>query len=382
MKDLYEILEVERTATQEEIKINYRKLAKKYHPDLNGGDLEAQEKFKEISAAYEVLGDESKRQMYDTYGTTDGNYNAGAGGFEDIFSDIFNNFGDFFGGGYGSQRQRSYAQNGDDARVDVTVKLSETLGAKEVNFSYNRIVNCETCNGTGAKNPKDVETCPKCNGRGRVRKVSQTMFGMMQTEVECQECHGKGKIIKEPCEKCSGKGRYRKKVNKTFTIKQGIKDGNIINLGPYGDEGINGGQNGNLYLVVHVVNDSIFDIRDYDLITEFNITFVDAALGAIKTIKDIENNDVEIKIPEATQNDYILKVDGKGLYRYDSKYRGDMYVVIKVKTPTKLSSKQRKLLEDFYADGEKEDPPPARKPKFRLKYLFIKIKNYIRNLLR
>lgn len=382
MKDLYEILEVDRNATQEEIKINYRRLAKKYHPDLNGGDLEAQEKFKEVSAAYEVLGDESKRQMYDNYGTTDGSFSQGAGGFEDIFSDIFNNFGDFFGGGFGSTSQRNYARAGNDARVDVTIKLSETMSEKEVEFSYNRIVNCDECDGSGAKSSSHVETCSNCNGRGRVRKVSQTMFGMVQTEVECPHCHGKGKIIKEPCDKCSGKGRYRKKVNKKFTIKQGIKDGNIINMGPYGDEGVNGGQSGNLYLVVHVVNDTIFDIRENDLITEFNITFVDASLGAVKQIKDIEGNDVYIEIPEGTQNDYVITVPNKGLYRYDSKYRGDMYVVIKVKTPTKLTAKQKKLLEEFYGDGEKEDPPPARKPKFKLKYFFKKILNYIKNILR
>lgn len=382
MRDLYEILEVDNTATQEEIKMNYRRLAKKYHPDLNGGDHDAQEKFKEISAAYEVLGDESKRQMYDRYGTTDGNYSAGAGGFEDIFSEIFNNFGDFFGGGFGSTGQRNYARTGDDARVDVTIKLSETISEKEIDFSYNRIVNCEVCDGTGAKNPDDVETCSHCNGRGRVRKVSQTMFGMVQSEVECPHCKGKGKIIKEPCEKCSGHGRYRKKENKNFTVKQGIKDGNIINMGPYGDEGINGGQAGNLYLVFHVINDTVFDVQGNDLVCEFNITFVDAALGAIKQIKDIEGNYIDIEIPEGTQNDYVLKISNKGLYQYDSKSRGDMYVVIKVKTPTKLSHKQRKLLEEFYGDGEKEDPHPAKKPKFRMKYIFQKIKNKIRNMMR
>lgn len=381
MRDLYEVLEVERTASQEEIKISYRKLAKKYHPDLNGGDLEAQEKFKEISAAYEVLGDESKRRMYDNYGTTDGSGGFSGGGFEDIFSDIFNNFGDFFGGGFSYGRARSNAQDGNDARVDITVKLSETLQDNEVSFTYNRIVNCDECDGSGAENPEDVDVCPECNGRGRVFSTRQTMFGMVQTEGECSRCHGKGKVIKNPCNKCKGNGRLKEKAEKTVTIKKGIQDGNIINVGPFGDEGINGGRDGNLYLVVHVINDTNFEIDGYDIITEYNVTFVDAALGANKKIKNIDGEFEVIEIPEGTQNDYVIKINNKGLYRYDSDYRGDMYVVIKVKTPTKLTDKQRELLEEFY-DDDNDEPRPARPRGYKLKYWFSKLKNKITNWLR
>lgn len=381
MRDLYEVLEVERTASQEEIKTSYRRLAKKYHPDLNDGDLDAQEKFKEVSAAYEVLGDESKRRMYDNYGTTDGSGGFSGGGFEDIFSDIFNNFGDFFGGGFSYGRARSNAQDGNDARVDLTVKLSETLQDNEVSFTYNRIVNCDECEGSGAESTEDVEVCPECNGRGRVFSTRQTMFGMVQTEGECPRCHGKGKIIKNPCKKCKGNGRLKKKVDKTVTIKRGIQDGNIINVGPYGDEGVNGGRDGNLYLVVHVINDTNFEVDNYDVITEYDTTFVDAALGANKKIKNIDGEIETIEIPEGTQNDYVIKINGKGLYRYDSDYRGDMYIVIKVKTPTKLTDKQREILEEFY-DDDNDEPRPVRRKGYKIKYWFSKIKNKIKNWLR
>lgn len=381
MRDLYEVLEVERTASQEEIKTSYRRLAKKYHPDLNDGDLEAQEKFKEVSAAYEVLGDESKRRMYDNYGTTDGSGGFSGGGFEDIFSDIFNNFGDFFGDGFSYGRTRSNAQDGNDARVDITVKLSETLQDKEVSFTYNRIVNCDECDGSGAESSKDVEVCPECNGSGRVFSTRQTMFGMVQTEGECPKCHGKGKVIKNPCKKCKGNGRLKKKVEKTVTIKRGIQDGNIINVGPFGDEGINGGRDGNLYLVIHVINDTNFEIDNYDVITEYDTTFVDAALGANKKINNIDGEIETIEIPEGTQNDYVIKINSKGLYRYDSDYRGDMYIVIKVKTPTKLTDKQRELLEEFYVD-DNDEPRPARPRGYKLKYWFSKLKNKIKNSMR
>ncbi|MCI5675755.1 MAG: J domain-containing protein [Ezakiella sp.] len=378
MRDLYEILEVNRDATQDEIKSNYRKLAKKYHPDLNGGDEEAQEKFKEISAAYEVLSDPEKRAMYDNYGSTDVNMGSNMG-FEDIFGDIFGNFGfgDFFGGS--SRRARDNRVNGKDIRVDITINLSETLNDIKKEFSYNRVVKCDSCGGSGAKSEHDVKTCPTCKGSGRVRKVQQSLFGMVETETTCSTCGGKGQIIENPCEKCSGKGRVKIKETRKVTIKRGIKDANMLNLGPYGDEGLNGGTNGNLYLFVNVNNDILYEVRDNDLIKEYKITFPEAALGFKRDYETLDGVE-EIVINPGTQNDHVIKIKNRGLYRYGSDARGDIYLVIKVVTPTNLSEKQKELLREFDENVELNEPPPLHGIKNKIKLFWSNMKNKIKNI--
>ena len=214
MKNLYEVLEVEETASIDEIKKSYRRLAKKYHPDLNPDDPESAEKFKEVTAAYEVLSNQEKRTMYDNYGTTDAQ--AGGGfGYDDIFSDLF---GDIFGGmgfgGFSSNRAASNQKPGQDRMTYIDFDLKDTLTEQSVEIEYERVENCEKCHGTGAKSEDDVEVCKTCHGRGRVRQVKQTLFGQMQTDTVCPDCNGTGKVVKEKCEECAGSGRKSKKIKK------------------------------------------------------------------------------------------------------------------------------------------------------------------------
>lgn len=366
MKDLYEILEVDRNATADEIKQSYRRLAKKYHPDLNPGDHEAQEKFKEISSAYEVLGNEEKRRLYDTYGTTDTNAQF-SGGFEDIFGDIFDIFG-----GTSSRRNAKAPRPGDDIRVDLTINLEDTLKDYEVEIDFEREVKCSSCNGTGAKDETKVKKCSNCNGTGTVYTVKNSFFGQVRTQHECGACRGKGVIIEEPCKHCHGTGRIKERVKKIITIPRGIQDGNYFSIGNIGNDGYNNGPRGEVYIVVNVLNKTGFKIENYNLIKYLEISFPEAALGNKRKIKTLDDT-VEVVIPEGTQYDDVLKIPNKGLYRYNSNSRGDLYIVFKIKTPTKMTSKQRELLKDFTEGENLEEPPPV-------KSIINKIKFFIRRL--
>lgn len=353
---MYEVLEVSRDATKDEIKASYRRLAKKYHPDLNGGDLESQEIFKEITAAYEVLGDEEKRQRYDRYGTTDFSGQGVTMDFEDIFGDIF----DIFTGGVGFRgARRSTASHGEDRRVDIHLDLIDTLEDTEKTISYKRVVTCDYCDGSGAKHSDAIRTCGNCHGSGRVRTVRQTLFGTMQQESICPECHGKGKVVTDPCDRCDGHGRRVKEEERSITLKRGLKDGNILKLGPYGDEGTGGGSNGELYAVIHVNPHPGYSIEGNDLIYSYEISFPEAALGAEKVFETLDSKET-IVIPEGTQHGDVIKISKKGLYQYNSHSRGDLFLICNVKTPTKLTKRQRELLMEFEGDDESTQPPPLR----------------------
>lgn len=379
MKNLYEVLEVEETASIDEIKKSYRRLAKKYHPDLNPDDPESAEKFKEVTAAYEVLSNQEKRTMYDNYGTTDAQ--AGGGfGYDDIFSDLF---GDIFGGmgfgGFSSNRAASNQKPGQDRMTYIDFDLKDTLTEQSVEIEYERVENCEKCHGTGAKSEDDVEVCKTCHGRGRVRQVKQTLFGQMQTDTVCPDCNGTGKVVKEKCEECAGSGRKSKKIKKTVKIPKGVTDGVVLNLGAHGDEGVNGGRRGNLYVEIHVRNPYGYEIQDTNLVKEYKISFSEAALGTRKKFETLDGEE-EIVIPEGTQNGDYITISKKGLYKYNSNTRGDIYLVFKVVTPTNLSKRQKEILRELDEENELNDPPPFSGIREKFKNIYFKIKNVIRRM--
>ncbi|MFR9278516.1 MAG: molecular chaperone DnaJ [Ezakiella coagulans] len=379
MKNLYEVLEVEETASIDEIKKSYRRLAKKYHPDLNPDDPESAEKFKEVTAAYEVLSNQEKRTMYDNYGTTDAQ--AGGGfGYDDIFSDLF---GDIFGGmgfgGFSSNRAASNQKPGQDRMTYIDFDLKDTLTEQSVDIEYERVENCEKCHGTGAKSEDDVEVCKTCHGRGRVRQVKQTLFGQMQTDTVCPDCNGTGKVVKEKCEECAGSGRKSKKIKKTVKIPKGVTDGVVLNLGAHGDEGVNGGRRGNLYAEIHVSNPYGYEIQDTNLVKEYKISFSEAALGTRKKFETLDGEE-EIVIPEGTQNGDYITISKKGLYKYNSNTRGDIYLVFKVVTPTNLSKRQKEILRELDEENELNDPPPFSGIREKFKNIYFKIKNVIRRM--
>ncbi len=379
MKNLYEVLEVEETASIDEIKKSYRRLAKKYHPDLNPDDPESAEKFKEVTAAYEVLSNQEKRTMYDNYGTTDAQ--AGGGfGYDDIFSDLF---GDIFGGmgfgGFSSNRAASNQKAGQDRMTYIDFDLKDTLTEQSVEIEYERVENCEKCHGTGAKSEDNVEVCKTCHGRGRVRQVKQTLFGQMQTDTVCPDCNGTGKVVKEKCEECAGSGRKSKKIKKTVKIPKGVTDGVVLNLGAHGDEGVNGGRRGNLYAEIHVRNPYGYEIQDTNLVKEYKISFSEAALGTRKKFETLDGEE-EIVIPEGTQNGDYITISKKGLYKYNSNTRGDIYLVFKVVTPTNLSKRQKEILRELDEENELNDPPPFSGIREKFKNIYFKIKNVIRRM--
>lgn len=351
-RDFYEVLGVDKSVSEDDLKKAYRKLAKKYHPDLNPGDKEAEQKFKEVNEAYEVLSDKEKRERYDRFGHAgvDPSYGAGAaggyGGYSTVdFGDIGDIFGSFFGGG--SPRRRSNAVHGNDINVRLTIDFKEAVFgcSKTVTFTRNEV--CSDCNGSGAAKGTSPQTCPTCNGQGRVKSVSQTVFGAISTERTCPACNGTGKIIKEVCKKCGGRGLERKSVSITVNIPAGINNGQTISLRGEGDRGIRGGSNGDLNITVAVRPHELFTRRDADLFCNVYVTFSQACLGTTVEVPTIDGKAESLRIPEGTQSGTQFTVKGKGAYYLRSKSRGNMYVNVIVEIPKKLSSKQKEALKAF-----------------------------------
>lgn len=350
-KDYYEILGVPRTATKDEIKKAYRELAKKYHPDLNPNNKkEAEEKFKEISEAYEVLMDDDKRQKYDQYGEEGIKF--GSQGFdwnnfthfEDI-SDLFNQFFRGFGGFY---EEDSGA--GKDIGIAVNITLKDAYTGVEKDISYTRTKSCDACNGTGAKDGK-TKTCPLCKGTGKIRK--QTVQGFMQyvTVQQCHVCGGKGYIIEEKCKKCNGTGKINVAEKLSVKIPKGIQDGSRLRIADKGEMGRT--QSGDLYVIVHILPDPKFQRDDDDLHTVKKISFVKAALGdelEIETFDGIER----LKIPAGTQPGAVFKLRGKGMPRIRHMGNGDIFVHIEIEIPTSLTSRQKELLAEFEGESNKK----------------------------
>lgn len=347
-RDYYEVLGVEKTASADEMKKAYRKLAKQYHPDLHPGDKEAEEKFKELSEAYEVLSDPQKKANYDQFGH-DGpqGFGGGAGGFGGFggFDDIGDIFGSFFGGGRSSAR-RNGPVRGRDIEVVEVISFEEAAFGVTREIKYSHIENCPDCGGSGAKKGTSPETCSNCGGSGQVRSVQRTPFGQFQTTQPCSVCGGSGKIIKEKCSTCDGKGKVRRKVTETVNIPAGIDDGQTISVGGKGDAGSRGGASGDLYVTIHIRPHNIFERQGTSVLCSVPITFVQAALGGEIDVPTIHGK-VKMTIPEGTQPGTEFRLKGKGIPSLRTKVNGDQYVTIIVEVPKNLTSEQKDTLEKF-----------------------------------
>lgn len=373
-RDYYEVLGVDRGASEDELKKAYRKLAKKYHPDLNPGDAEAERNFKEVNEAYEILSNSEKRSRYDQFGHAgvDPNYGAGGpgaggfgggfGGFD--FDDLGSIFGDFFGGGFGGGRRRAdpnAPRRGSNSSASVMLSFEEAAKGARKKIKVTRVAECDSCHGSGAANDGSVKTCPNCHGSGQVNVTQRTPFGAMQTQTVCSQCRGTGKIIDKPCQKCAGKGRIRITEEKEIDIPAGIDDGQTIRVRGGGDSGVNGGPAGDLNITVSVRPHPIFEREGFDVFCTIPVTFTQAALGAEIIVPTIDGK-VKFSIPEGTQPGNEFKLKGKGIQRLNYSGRGDQYVTIKVEVPRNLSKKQKELLKSF--DTESDDKNYSGKKSF------------------
>ena len=349
MKNPYEVLGVEKSASQEDIKKEYRKLAKKYHPDLNPGDEEANEKLKEVNEAYSILSDSDKRAKYDRYGDAAFDPNQGFGGFSgsgmgDIFSDLF---GDFFGGGGSARRPDPNApRKGQDIQIRVNISFKDSIFGVDKEVSYRRSETCKTCHGDGAKPGTHKETCDMCHGTGQVHRTAQTPLGHFSTVQDCPKCHGTGTIIKEKCPTCGGNGHNFKSEKIKIKIPQGIQDGSVIPIRSKGHDGENGGPSGDLFIVVSVQEHEIFKRYGNDIYYELPISMVTAALGNIIKIPVLDGTE-DFEIPEGTQNNTRFRLKGKGVKDVRSGVPGDIYFDVKVVIPKKLNDKEKAKLKEF-----------------------------------
>ena len=367
-RDYYEVLGVEKSASEGEIKKAYRKLAMKYHPDQNPGDKAAEEKFKEINEAYEVLSDADKKARYDQFGFAgvDPNFGAGGGAYGSGFSgfdgfDLGSIFGDFFGGGAagsGGQR-RSGPTRGQNLGVELEITFEEAAFGCEKEITFGRIEPCSTCGGSGCKAGTQPETCSRCGGRGTIRTQQNFMGMTMQSESPCPTCGGKGKLIKEPCTTCKGKGKVRRNKTMKVQVPAGIDDGQSFRLRGEGNCGSNGGPCGDVLVTVTVKPHAIFERDGANVLCEMPITFTQAALGAEIEVPTLDGK-VRYTIPEGTQTGTVFRLRGKGIPMLNSKTRGDQLVTVVVETPTKLTREQKELLKKLDATLD-DDGQPKRK---------------------
>lgn len=354
-RDYYEVLGVAKTASEDEIKSAYRKLAKKYHPDLNPGNAEAEAKFKEVNEAYGVLSDADKRAKYDQYGTADpqagfggGGFSGGfggfgSGGFSGGFEDIFENI---FGGFTGSRRSNNAPEQGRDLRVDMELTFEEAAFGAKKEINLTREESCDECGGSGAAKGTTAEVCQACHGSGQVRTTQNTVFGSFSSTQQCTACHGTGRIIRTPCKKCGGKGRIRRARRISINVPAGIDNGQTITLRGEGEQGKRGGAAGDLYVYFSVKPHKLFKRRGNDIYLEVAVSFANAALGAEITVPTLEDS-IKYKIPEGTQPGTVFRIRGKGIKRLGGNDRGDMYITVGVEIPRRLSSKQKELLRAF-----------------------------------
>ena len=351
-RDYYEVLGVDKSASEDEIKKAYRKAAKQYHPDLHPGDKEAEEKFKEANEAYEVLSDAEKKAKYDRFGHAgvDPSYGAGQGGyggfngqgFDFDLGDIFSNiFGGGFGGG-GSANPNA-PQRGSDTQASVTISFEEAAKGCEREVESNRIEVCDECHGSGAAAGTSPKTCPECNGRGQVTTSQRTPFGMFQTQKACSRCGGKGTIIDNPCKKCRGAGRVRRPAKITVKIPAGIDDRQIINARGQGNKGINGGPAGDLRVAVNVRPHPIFERDGYNVWVEMHVSYAAAALGCELQVPTLDGK-VKYNIPAGTQSGDVFKLKGRGIQSLNNRGRGDQLVRVVVDVPRNLNAEQKRLL--------------------------------------
>lgn len=361
-RDYYEVLGIQKGASEDEIKKAFRKKARENHPDLHPDDPSYVEKFQEINEANEVLSDPEKRARYDQFGHAgvDPNYGAGAGGmggmggfgdmsgFDDILSSIFGGSG-FFGGGGGSARTNVNApRRGADIQESVSLNFMDACNGKQQEVKIFHMAVCDACHGTGADAGTSAEICPDCQGRGIIKTTQRTPFGAISSTKPCPHCGGKGKIVKNPCSKCRGIGRIRVQKTVTVDIPAGIDDGQTIRLGGQGDCGINGGPAGDLLLNISVKSHPIFQREGYDIHCDIPVTYMEAVLGATITVPTIDG-DVKYDISEGTQNGTVFRLKGKGIKHIRRNERGNQYVKIYVEVPKNLTKKQKDLLREFEA---------------------------------
>ncbi len=364
-RDFYEVLGLSKGASDEEIKKSFRKLAKKYHPDLNPGDKEAEVKFKEVNEAYSVLSDADKKAKYDAYGHAgvDPSYGAGqgggfSGGFSGGFDDLGDIFSSFFGGGFGgstSSRTNNAPKKGQNRQASVTITFEEAAFGCKKDVTFSRIEACSDCSGTGAAKGTSPETCPNCNGSGSVTTQQRTPFGVFKSQSVCDRCRGKGKIIKTPCSSCNGSGSVRVNKKLTVTIPAGIDNGQSIVLSGQGDRGANGGPAGDVYLAVTVKKHKIFERDGMNIYCDVPITFAEAALGATIKVPTLEG-DYDYQIAEGTQSGKSFTLKNKGISEVHGTRRGDLQFRVIVEVPKNLNSKQKELLRQFAETcGEKNN---------------------------
>ncbi len=380
-RDYYEVLGIGKNATDAEIKSAYRKLAKKYHPDLNPGDKEAEEKFKEVNEANDVLSDPQKRQRYDQFGFAgvDPNYAAanggGAGGFGGGFGgvDLGDIFGDIFGGGFGggfsgfgggsSTRTANAPRKGHDIQASVILTFEEAAHGCSKKITINRQDTCPDCGGTGAAKDTSPETCPDCGGRGYVVTQQRTPFGVMQSQQPCSHCGGRGTIIRNPCKTCRGTGKTAARKSLEINIPAGIDDDQNIALRGQGDAGSNGGPAGDVIVHVTVKADPMFERDGYDVTIHVPITFSQAVLGDDVEVPTVDGRIVQ-HIPEGTQSGTKFRLRGQGIQYLNGRGRGDQYVIVDVEIPKKVTRAQREALKAF-EDSMKEDNYEKRKGFFK-----------------
>ncbi len=349
-RDYYEVLGLQKNATDADLKKAYRSLAKKYHPDMNPGDKEAEQKFKEVNEAYAILSDAEKRRQYDQFGHAAFEAGGGGGGgfggmdFGDIFSSFFGGGFGGFGGGGGSARSRAIP--GEDVYARVVLSFEEAVFGCKKEISFNRVEACGDCKGSGAAPGTSPETCSQCHGTGQVTVRTQTPFGMMQQSRACSGCRGTGKIIKTPCKNCRGSGYVKLTKTMEFSIPAGIDNGNRIVQRGMGSAGRNGGPAGDLVLEVKVRPHAIFEREGNHIYCEIPITFTQAALGAEIDIPTLEGKE-KFSIPEGTQNGAVFTLRGRGVADVNTKRKGDLILTVTVEVPKNLTDKQKELLTEF-----------------------------------
>lgn len=352
-RDYYEVLGLNKGASDDEIKKAYRQNAKKYHPDLHPGDKAAEEKFKEVNEAYEVLSDKEKKARYDQFGHAgvDPNYGSGAGGYggnpfnggidiDDIFSSFF--------GGFGGNRGRSAnrPQRGSDVNAAVTITFEEAAKGCKKTINFNSVDNCDSCHGTGAEPGTQAKTCSACGGSGRVTVNQRTPFGTVQTQRSCDACHGTGKVIEHPCHKCNGSGRHRKNHTVDVSIPAGIKDQMMLNVSGHGNAGYNGGPKGDLHVTVNVKNHNLFERRGDDVWCDLTITLTQAVLGSEVVVPTLDGK-VNYSIHEGTQPNDVFRLKGRGIPHLGGRGKGDQYCRVVVEIPKNLNNKQKELIRQF-----------------------------------
>lgn len=368
-RDYYEVLGIDKSAGEDEIKKAYRKKAKQYHPDLNPGDADAEAKFKEVNEAYEVLSDSQKKARYDRFGHAgvDPNNGAGGGGFGGgfggegfDFGDIGDIFSSFFGGGFGGSTRQSNPnapRRGEDIQTKVTVSFEEAAKGCKRTVDINRVDTCRECSGTGAKAGTSPKSCPDCGGRGYVSVQKRTAFGVIASQEPCQKCRGKGRVIDDPCTKCHGSGRNSAKVSMDINVPAGIDNRQAFNISGAGNAGVNGGPRGNLNVVVIVRPHPFFEREGFNVLLEQHISFTQAALGDNIRIPTLDG-DVKFDIPPGTQSETGFCLKGKGIQYVNGRGRGDQLVKIIVDTPKNLTQRQRDLLMELETElGVKRGSP-------------------------